>query len=132
QPLRTSLGDKRRLMQAAIDSYSTIARLGVAEYVSAAQYRTAEIYRILAADLMASERPRGLGELELEQYDLLLEEQALPLEDQAIDLYIQNANLVTQDVYDDWVKKSLSALAILQPGRYGKKEQIENYVDIIY
>lgn len=132
QPLRASLGDKRRLMQAAIDSYSAIARLGVAEYVSAAQYRTAEIYRILAADLMASERPRGLGELELEQYDLLLEEQALPLEDQAIDLYIQNANLVTKDVYDDWVKKSLSALAVLQPGRYGKKEQIENYVDIIY
>lgn len=132
QPLRTSLGDKRRLMQGAIDAYSAIGRLGVAEYVSAAQYRTAEIYRILAADLMASERPRGLGELELEQYDLLLEEQALPLEDQAIDLYIQNANLVTKGVYDDWVKKSLNALAVLQPGRYGKKEQIENYVDIIY
>lgn len=132
QPLRASLGDKRRLMQAAIDSYSSIARLGVAEYISAAQYRTAEIYRILASDLMASERPRGLGEMELEQYDLLLEEQALPLEDQAIDLYIQNANLVTKGVYDDWVKKSLNALAVLQPGRYGKKEQIENYVDIIY
>lgn len=132
QPLRTSLAEKRKLMQQALDAYAGIVKLGVAEFVSAAQYRTAEVYRILAADLMASERPRGLGELELEQYDLLLEEQALPFEDQAIDLYVKNADLVEQDVYDEWVRKSFKALAVLQPGRYGKQEQAEDYVDIIY
>lgn len=131
-PLRNSLAEKRKLMQSALDAYSTTTRLGVAEFTSAAQYRTAEVYRILAADLMASERPRGLGELELEQYDLLLEEQALPFEDQAIMLYTQNADLVKQDIYDEWVRKSIAALAVLQPGRYGKKEQAEDYVDIIY
>lgn len=131
-PLKTSLAEKRRLMQAALDSYATTARLGVAEFASAAQYRTAEVYRILAADLMSSERPKGLDELELEQYDLLLEEQALPFEDQAITLYTQNADLVKQDIYDDWVKKSIKALSILQPGRFAKKEQTEDYVDVIY
>lgn len=131
-PLKASLGEKRKLMQAALDAYSTIGKLGVAEYVTAAQYRTAEVYRILAADLMASERPKGLGELELEQYDLLLEEQALPFEDKAIGLYTINANLVQQDIYDDWVKKSIHALSILQPGRYAKKEQAEDYVEIVY
>lgn len=131
-PLKASLGEKRKLMQAALDAYATIGRMGVAEYVTAAQYRTAEVYRILAADLMASERPKGLGELELEQYDLLLEEQALPFEDKAIDLYTINANLVRQDIYDDWVKKSIHALSILQPGRYAKKEQAEDYVEIVY
>jgi TolA-binding protein len=131
-PLKKSLGEKRKLMTVALDAYAGTARLGVAEFTSAAQFRTAEIYRVLAADLMASERPRGLGELELEQYDLLLEEQALPFEDQAIDLYITNANLVTQDIYDEWVQKSIAALAVLQPGRYAKQEQLEDYVDIIY
>lgn len=131
-PLKTSLAEKRRLMQSALDAYSTTAKLGVAEYTSAAQFRTAEVYRILAADLMSSERPKGLDELELEQYDLLLEEQALPFEDKAIELYTINANLVKQDVYDEWVKKSIKALAVLQPGRYGKKEQAEDYVDVIY
>lgn len=131
-PLKVSLGEKRKLMQQALDAYTTTAKLGVAEYASAAQFRTAEVYRILAADLMSSERPRGLDELELEQYDLLLEEQALPFEDKAIDLYTQNTNLVNQDIYDDWVKKSFKALFVLQPGRYGKKEQAEDYVDTIY
>jgi hypothetical protein len=131
-PLKKSLGEKRKLMTVALDAYAGTARLGVAEFTSAAQFRTAEVYRVLAADLMASERPRGLGELELEQYDLLLEEQALPFEDQAIDLYITNANLVTQDIYDEWVQKSIAALAVLQPGRYAKQEQLEDYVDIIY
>lgn len=131
-PLKASLGEKRKLMQAALDAYATTAKFGAAEYVSAAQFRTAEVYRILAADLMTSERPKGLDELALEQYDLLLEEQALPFEDQAIELYVKNTELLKQDVYDDWVKKSFAALAILQPGRYGKKEQAEEYVDVIY
>lgn len=131
-PLKNSLGEKRKLMQAALDAYATTAKLGVAEFTSAAQYRTAEVYRILAADLMTSDRPKGLDELALEQYELLLEEQALPFEDQAINLYKQNADLVKQDIYDEWVKKSFAALAILEPGRYGKKEQAEDYVDTIY
>ena len=131
-PLKTSLGEKRKLMQQALDAYATTAKLGVAEYTSAAQFRTAEVYRILAADLMSSERPKGLGALDIEQYDLLLEEQALPFEDKAIELYTQNTNLVKQDIYDEWVRKSFSALAVLQPGRFGKKEQVEDYVDIIY
>jgi len=131
-PLKASLGEKRKLMQAALDAYATTSKMGVADFASAAQYRTAEIYRILAADLMTSERPRGLDELALEQYDLLLEEQALPFEDKAIELYTLNTELVKQDIYDDWVRKSFAALAVLQPGRYAKKEQTDDYVDIIY
>lgn len=131
-PLKASLGEKRKLMQAALDAYATTTKMGVADFASAAQYRTAEVYRILAADLMTSERPRGLDELALEQYDLLLEEQALPFEDKAIELYTLNTELVKQDIYDDWVRRSFAALAVLQPGRYAKKEQTDDYVDIIY
>lgn len=131
-PLKVSLAEKRKLMSSALEAYSVTAKMGVADFASAAQFRTAEVYRILAADLMSSERPRGLDEMALEQYQLLLEEQALPFEDQAITLYTQNTELVKQDIYDDWIRKSYAALAILQPGRFAKKEQAEDYVDIIY
>ena len=90
------------------------------------------MYRVLARDLIASERPNGLDELELEEYTMLLEDKAFPYEDQAIDILIANTNLVTDDIYDQWVKKSFGALAESIPGRYAKFEQVESYVDIIY
>lgn len=132
QPLKKSLGMKKVAMQKALDAYAKTAAIGVAEFTSASNYQIAEIYRKLAADLMASERPKGLSELELEQYGFLLEEQATPFEDKALDLYIANANLAKQNIYDDAVRKSFAALAKLSPGRYNKHEQPEPFVDVIY
>ncbi|MFN3586037.1 MAG: tetratricopeptide repeat protein [Moraxellaceae bacterium] len=132
QPLKKSLAAKRAAMQKALDAYSRVASIGVAEFTTASNYQIAEIYRKLAADLMASERPKGLSELELEQYGILLEEQATPFEDKALELYVANAELVKQNVYDDYVRQSFEALAKLSPGRYNKREQSETYVDVIY
>lgn len=132
QPLKQSLGRKKVAMQKALDAYAKVAAIGVAEFTTASNYQIAEIYRKLAADLMASERPQGLSELELEQYSILLEEQSTPFEDKALDLYIANANLARQNIYDDSVRKSFDALARLSPGRYNKHEQSEPFVDVIY
>lgn len=132
QPLKTSLAAKTDVMKKALADYQAVADIGVAEYATAANYKIGEMYRVLARDLIASERPKGLDELELEEYTMLLEDKAFPYEDQAIDILIANTNLVTDDIYDQWVKKSFSALAELIPGRYAKFEQVESYVDIIY
>lgn len=132
QPLRASLGRKTEAMKTALSNYEKIAAIGVAEYATAANYKIGQMYRVLARDMMESERPGGLNDLEREQYDLLLEEQALPYEDQAIDILIANTDLVGQGIYDDWVKQSFDELAKLLPGRYAKFEQVEDYVDIIY
>jgi tetratricopeptide (TPR) repeat protein len=132
QPLKQSLGRKRQAMQKALDTYSKIASIGVAEFTTASNYQIAEIYRKLASDLMASERPKGLSELEQEQYGFLLEEQATPFEDKALDLYVANANLAKQNIYDDFVRQSFDALAKLSPGRYNKREQSETFIDVIY
>lgn len=132
QPLKQSLARKKVAMQKALDAYTKTAMIGVAEFTSASNYQIAEIYRKFAADLMASERPKGLNELELEQYSILLEEQATPFEDKALDLYIANTDLVKQNVYDDSVRKSFDALAKLSPGRYNKHEQSEPFIDVIY
>lgn len=132
QPLKQSLGRKKLAMQKALDAYTRTANIGVAEFTTASNYQIAEIYRKLAADLMASERPKGLSELELEQYAILLEEQATPFEDKALDLYTANVALTKQNIYDDSVRKSFAALAKLSPGRYNKHEQSETFIDVIY
>ena len=132
QPLKTSLAAKTTVMKKALADYQAVAQIGVAEYATAANYKIGEMYRVLARDLIQSERPNGLDELELEEYTMLLEDKAFPYEDQAIDILIANADLVTDDIYDQWVKKSFTALAELIPGRYAKFEQVESYVDIIY
>ncbi|KGD63216.1 hypothetical protein Y5S_03491 [Alcanivorax nanhaiticus] len=132
QPLKTSLAEKTTVMKSALADYQAVASIGVAEFATAANYKIGEMYRVLAKDLIGSERPAGLDELELEEYTMLLEDKALPYEDQAIDILIANANLVTDDIYDQWVKKSFGALAELIPGRYAKFEQVESHVDIIY
>ena len=78
---------------------------------------------------MNSQRPRGLSDLELEQYNVLLEEQAYPFEEEAIAAHELNAQRVTDGIYDDWVKKSFTALAKLLPVRYAKSEKSEEFIN---
>ncbi len=132
QPLKTSILAKKKAMQNALSAYNKVAAIGVAEFVTAANFQQGEIYRQMAKDLLQSERPKGLSDLEAEQYTILLEEQADPLSDKAIDLHSLNSNLVKQDVYDSFVQKSFDALSELSPGRYNKHEQLEEGIDDIY
>lgn len=132
QPLKTSLVPKKKAMQTAISTYNKVASIGVAEFTTAANYQQALIYQKFSADLLASEKPKGMDELVLEQYALVLEEQAEPFNQKAIEIYKANANLVKQEVYDGFVQKSFAALAELEPGRYKKNEQIETAIDEIY
>ncbi|MCK0105513.1 outer membrane protein assembly factor BamD [Marinobacter sp. S0848L] len=83
-------------------------------------FRRAELYRVLAADLMASEVPSELNELETMQYQMLLEEEAYPLEERALELHTQNHQKIKQQGYDTWIGQSLEALAAMHPGRYSR------------
>ena len=130
-PLDKSLEAKQARMQEALAAYGRAADYGVAEVTTAANYEIAELYHALSKDLYASERPPELTADELEQYDILLEEQAFPFEEEAIDLHETNAARTADDVYDQWVKKSLAALAELSPGRYAKAEIGETLVEAI-
>ena len=132
QPLKQSIVLKKKAMQTALKAYDKVASIGVAEFTTAAFYQQGEIYRLLASDLVKSERPKGLSELELEQYSILIEEQADPFSEKAIVIHTANADLVKQEVYDTYVQKSFDALAELSPGRYNKREQLEDSIDEIY
>jgi tetratricopeptide (TPR) repeat protein len=127
-PLRRSLEQKRKALDVALAAYRAAVDYRVADVTTAASYEMAELYRTLASDLLKSEKPKGLGAEELEQYDLLLEEQAFPFEEQAISLHEINAARSREGLYDDWVRRSYAALAELKPARYGKTEMVQDVV----
>ena len=127
-PLKKSLIIKRDALETAMDGYKRAAEYQVAEVTTAATYEMAELYRTLAKDLMASERPKNLKGDELEEYNALLEEQVYPFEEQAIKAHELNAARAQQGVYDESVRKSFQALAELKPARYGKTEMTQDVV----
>jgi TolA-binding protein len=130
-PLDKSLEAKQARMQEALAAYGQAADYGIAEVTTAANYEIAELYHALSKDLYASERPPELNVEELEQYEILLEEQAFPFEEEAIELHETNAARTTEGVYDEWVRKSFTALVELLPGRYAKAEMGETVVEAI-
>ncbi len=127
-PLDRSLRAKREAMEKVLAIYGQALDYGVAEVTTAATYGMAELYRTMGADLLESERPKGLDEEALEQYEVLLEEQAFPFEEKAIELHEANAARVRDGVYDAWVQRSFDALAQLVPARYARTEIGEDYV----
>ncbi len=132
RPLEKSLKVKKQAMEDALQAYRGTAEYGVAAVTTAATYHTAQIYAEFGGALLQSERPKGLSEIELEQYNVLLEEQAYPFEEQAISLYEANARRSAERIYDEWVQKSFTALGKLLPARYSKVEQGEHLIDTLY
>ena len=122
-PLKKSLAEKKKALEAAIKGFEDVAGYNVAATTTVATYEMAELYRGLAKDVMNSERPKKLSADEREQYDALLEEQAFPLEEQAIKIHELNTVRTVDGVWDDAVRQSFEALAGLKPARYGKTEQ---------
>jgi len=131
-PLNITMIKKTKALQNAMKAYQKTATYGVSEFSTQAGFRMADIYAQLSVDLMDSDRPEGLNELELEQYEILLEEQAFPFEDSAIDIHAQNVSRSWVGIYDDWVKNSFKELKVLLPGRYDKNEILQGAVYELY
>ena len=128
-PLEKSLMKKKKAMENTLEAYKHVLDYNIAEMTTASSYQIASTYTDFSKALMNSQRPRGLSDLELEQYNVLLEEQAYPFEEEAIAAHELNAQRVTDGIYDDWVKKSFTALAKLLPVRYAKSEKSEEFIN---
>ncbi len=131
EPLAKSLKLKKAKMDEVLKAYSAAANSGVADAATAATYHIAAIYQDFSKSLMSSQRPRKLSKLELEQYNLMLEEQADPFNEKSTELHEINVKRTADGIYDEWVKKSFTALKELRPVRYGKTEKSEAIVDAI-
>ncbi len=119
-PLGPSLQKKQQALESARMRLSQAEQLGGEALSSEILYRRAELYRVMAADLMASEAPADLNELEAMQYQMLLDEEAYPFEEQAIKLHAENHQRLADGEFDHWVEQSLRVLAKLFPGRYDR------------
>lgn len=117
-PLGPSLEKKQQALEAARLRLLQAEQLDGEALGSEILYRRAELYRVMAEDLMASEAPAELNELETMQYQMLLEEEAYPFEEKAIRLHAENHQRLADGVFDHWVEQSLQVLAKLFPGRY--------------
>jgi len=129
-PLKNSLRKKKKLMQQSIDAYKKAMQYQVQEVTTEATFQIAEIYHDFAKSLMQSQRPKGLDEEQLEEYELLLEEQAFPFEEKAIDIHLTNFKRIPKGTYDEPTKKSLQVLGELMPFRFARVESTDAYVDI--
>lgn len=131
QPLKKSLKKKKLLLQRCLAAYTAAASYGIEEITTASTYQIGEIYNEFSQVLYNSERPKGLNETELEQYDMLLEEQAFPFEEKAIEIHTTNTNRASNGTYDSWVKKSFQILREMLPARYAKNEKSELFNSLI-
>ena len=122
QPFEESLAEKQRRMDAALETFENLVAYEVAEVTAAATFYIAEIYMEFSTALMESERPSGLSEAELVDYELVIEEEAFPFEERAINVHEENFELLAGGIYNPWVQKSLDQLSVLMPGRYAKNE----------
>ena len=131
-PLPKSLKRKQQALKRTVKAFERVAEYQVTDYATASTFHIADLYAALSKEIMNSDRPDNLSELELEQYEILLEEQAFPFEEQAIGLHEINMRRSWEGVYDDWVKKSFAELGRLMPARFDKQEVEIAYVETIH
>ena len=131
EPLARNLKLKKAKMEAALKAYAEASTSAAAEVVTAATFHTAALYQDFGKAMMQSQRPKGLNKAALEQYNVMLEEQAFPFEEKATELHETNAKRAASGLYDEWVKKSFTALRELRPVRYGKNEQSEGATNVV-
>ncbi len=129
EPLARNLTLKKARMDDVLKAYNVAAGSNIAEVATAATFHIAALYQDFGKALMASQRPKRLSKLELEQYNVMLEEQAYPFEEKATELHEVNAKRAADGLYDPWVKNSFEALKQLRPVRYGKAEKADAAVD---
>ena len=132
KPFKKNMDLKKKKMATALDSLTRLLEYQVSNTTTAATYYIAEIYLHFSQALTSSERPKGLNDLELEQYELALEEQAYLFEEKAISIYEKNTELLDAGIHDPWIDKSIAQLSTLFPAQYAKQEQKSDYLQSLY
>ncbi|TQV76406.1 tetratricopeptide repeat protein [Aliikangiella marina] len=130
-PFKVNLRRKKNAMQSAVKLFGRASSYGIPDATTESTYAIARIYQDFSQALLNSERPKSLQGEELEQYNILLEDQAFPFEDKAIEFYEVNLSRIKNNIFDDWVSKSLSELKTLFPVKYGRKSKIDGYIETL-
>jgi TolA-binding protein len=126
EPLERTLAEKRSALNAALEAYAEAVDIRAPDTTAAATHKIGAALDEFFQAVLASERPTGLTDEQLDQYNFLLEEQAAPFEEQAVSAYETNVRRTRElGVYDDWIAQSFQRLAALRPARYLRPEAPE-------
>lgn len=131
-PLEKNLPRKNEKLKNAQKRYEMAAEYGFSEFTAKASYSIASLYGTFSKELMSAPRPKGLSDLEAEQYEMLLEEQAIPFEEIAMDIHQSNIERSWNGEFNPWIQKSFDAMARINPIRFGKQELKVAYEQSIY
>lgn len=132
QPLKNNLKRKKQAMQDSVNYYAKASSYGIAETATEATYAIATIYNGFSRALLNSEVPKQLNQDEKEQYRYLLEDQAYPFEEKAIEFFEVNLRYTNDDIYDQWITKSLQQLQHLFPLRYQREPKLESVINVLH
>lgn len=106
--------------------YVEVLSTGSGEYGVAALYRVGRLYQDLAENLSESTCPGRLTDEQCMMYEAELLEQARPLEAKAADAFNKAVMKGFElRLYNDWLRKSVSALNVLEPGRFPPERELE-------
>lgn len=131
-PLKTSLDKKKKALKKIVSQLEGLSEYQDSVIMSAATYQIASVYRTLARDVLNSERPKSLSELQLDQYNVLLEEQAYPFEEQAMDIYMINIEKVAQGHYDKWIEQTFEVMAKMNPTEFERNLKVTPYAETMF
>jgi len=122
--LETALTTKEALLNEALEYLTKAASLPYSETLTEALFRTGGAFEHMKVALLESERPAGLSDEELEEYQFLLEEKAFPLEEQAVNFYRKGADsAIKNNAYNEWVDEIFMRLEKLIPWAYQRTEE---------
>lgn len=120
QPFEKSMAAKQKAMSEAMKGFNALVPYEVADVTAAATFYMAQVYSGFSRSLNESERPAGLKDTDLQDYNDQLDEMAFPFEEKAIGLHEKNIELMEAGVHSPWIEKSLESLAKLVPARYAR------------
>jgi len=121
-PFEKSMAAKQKAMSEAIKGFNALVAYEVPDVTAAATFYMGEVYANFSRSLNESQRPTGLKDTDLQDYNDQLDEMAFPFEEKAIGLHEKNIELMEAGVHSPWIEKSLGRLAQLVPARYARPE----------
>jgi hypothetical protein len=123
QPIQNTLNQKLKAFQVVQSLLQKSQSQPSQKHFFAARFLESQLYLDLALSIQNSERPEGLSELAMAEYEILLEDKLITYEDQALVLTEESIRMAQDsEHWGPWVARLYQQAAALYPSLYAKQE----------